>query len=67
MEFSPRKLWGGSTAKTIKSEKGAASARFALLAAYLVLDKYPKLSIGARFLFRATFCRSNVKCVDVIS
>jgi hypothetical protein len=44
MGDGPRKLWGGSTAKTIrlyKSEKGAARARFALLAApYLVLDGY---------------------------
>src|SRR5947208_16584276 len=40
MDVGPRKLWLGSTAKIIrlrKSEKGAASARFALLAAsYLV-------------------------------
>ena len=39
MDVGPLKFWGGSSVKTIrlgKSEKGAASARFALLAVLIL-------------------------------
>ena len=52
MDVGPRKLWGGSSTKTIrlqKSEKGAANARFALLAApYLVQSSRFLRFVGRR-------------------
>jgi len=64
MDVGPRKLWGGSNAKTIrlcKSEKGAASARFALLAApYLVPDRGggPRLTVHYVLYARRRFTGS---------